>query len=126
MLIFDGDCSACARLSRWAAAHFRRPVTVVAWQSLPADTIPGGLTPAQLADAVGWVDEEGRGTLAEVAAAKAMVACGGLWALAGRVILAPPARWVAPAVYRLVARNRHRLPGGTAACALPGDDRPAP
>ena len=30
----------------------------------------------------------------------------------------PPLRWLAPYLYRLIARNRHRLPGGTPACAI--------
>lgn len=41
------------------------------------------------------------------------------WRAAGRLMALPAARNVATAVYRLVARYRHKLPGGTAACALP-------
>jgi len=28
-------------------------------------------------------------------------------------------RWIAAGVYRLIANNRQRMPGGTTACALP-------
>ncbi len=42
----------------------------------------------------------------------------GPWAVAGRILLAPPVSWVAPLGYRLVARYRHRLPGGTPACKV--------
>ena len=31
---------------------------------------------------------------------------------------------VAWPVYRWIARNRHRMPGGTATCSLPAADRP--
>ncbi|HUQ40613.1 MAG TPA: DCC1-like thiol-disulfide oxidoreductase family protein [Acidimicrobiales bacterium] len=119
MLIFDGDCSACQRLAGWGTARFRRPVQVMAFQAIADGETPGGLTTTALADAVGWVDEQGRGHLAEVAVAKALQACGGVLALLGWLILHPPLSWAAPGVYRLVARNRHRLPGGTAACELP-------
>jgi predicted DCC family thiol-disulfide oxidoreductase YuxK len=35
------------------------------------------------------------------------------------VLRTPPVRWLAAGVYRLIANNRQRMPGGTAACALP-------
>ena len=38
--------------------------------------------------------------------------------------LVPPASWVAAGVYRLIAINRSRLPGGTAACSMPAHLRP--
>ena len=43
----------------------------------------------------------------------------GLW---GRIIDLPVIRALAAAVYRVIAKNRHRMPGGLPACALP---RPA-
>ena len=44
-----------------------------------------------------------------------------LWRPAGRVLGLRPVTALAWPVYRWVARNRHRMPGGTAACALPPD-----
>ena len=41
------------------------------------------------------------------------------WRLVARVMEAPGARVVASKVYRWIADNRHRLPGGTPACAMP-------
>jgi predicted DCC family thiol-disulfide oxidoreductase YuxK len=38
---------------------------------------------------------------------------------AGALIATPPVSWVAALGYRLVAANRHRLPGGTPACRMP-------
>ncbi|WP_330185843.1 DUF393 domain-containing protein [Nocardia sp. NBC_01503] len=42
------------------------------------------------------------------------------WRAVGAIMLNPPISWLAAALYRLVAKNRHRLPGGTPACAFPG------
>ena len=42
-----------------------------------------------------------------------------LWRPAGAVLGLRPITALAWPVYRWVARNRHRMPGGTAACALP-------
>ena len=52
-----------------------------------------------------------------------LIAIGGLWRVAGHLLLVPPISWVAALVYALVARYRHKLPGGTVACRV--DDRPA-
>ena len=41
------------------------------------------------------------------------------WRFAGHLIATPPVSWVASLVYDWVAANRHRLPGGTPACAMP-------
>jgi predicted DCC family thiol-disulfide oxidoreductase YuxK len=41
------------------------------------------------------------------------------WKPFGWVLAFPPVRAAAWPLYRLIARNRHRMPGGTAACALP-------
>jgi predicted DCC family thiol-disulfide oxidoreductase YuxK len=39
------------------------------------------------------------------------------------VLAAPPVSALAWPIYRWIARNRHRLPGGTAACSLSQADR---
>jgi predicted DCC family thiol-disulfide oxidoreductase YuxK len=39
--------------------------------------------------------------------------------LVARTMRAPGIRVLSAAGYRLVAKNRHRLPGGTPACELP-------
>lgn len=41
------------------------------------------------------------------------------WWLLGALMRVPGVHWLSGVVYRWVATNRHRLPGGTAACALP-------
>lgn len=41
------------------------------------------------------------------------------WRFLGHLIATPPVSWVAAVVYDWVAANRHRLPGGTPACAMP-------
>jgi predicted DCC family thiol-disulfide oxidoreductase YuxK len=77
-----------------------------------------GLSAELAKSQVWWVDPSGKLSGADRAIGKALVACRGWRRLAGRVILAPPASWVAPALYRLVARYRYALPGGTPACRL--------
>lgn len=41
------------------------------------------------------------------------------WRFLGNLIATPPISWVMALGYKWVSANRHRLPGGTPACALP-------
>ena len=43
------------------------------------------------------------------------------WRVAGALLGAPVLRWGTELVYRLIAANRHRLPGATPACSMPRD-----
>jgi len=52
------------------------------------------------------------------AIARALIAAGGLWEILGRVLLFPPISWISALGYRIIARYRHFLPGGTPACKL--------
>jgi predicted DCC family thiol-disulfide oxidoreductase YuxK len=66
-----------------------------------------------------WIDRHGVVSGGAPAVARALRAAGIPWSVPGWLLSVPPARWVAPFVYRRVAANRYRLPGGTAACRLP-------
>jgi predicted DCC family thiol-disulfide oxidoreductase YuxK len=66
--------------------------------------------------AVQWVARDGRTDAGAAAVARLLIAAGRLWAVLGRFLLLPVIRFVAERVYRVVAANRHRLPGGTPAC----------
>jgi hypothetical protein len=56
-----------------------------------------------------WIGDGGARSYGHVAIANAMKASGGWRGICGRVLLVPPFRWGAAAVYPFVARNRHRL-----------------
>lgn len=116
MLVFDGDCAFCTASARWVERRLPTGAVVVPWQR--ADLPALGLTPEDVATSVWWIDGDGRHR-GEVAVARALVAAGRPWSVIGRLLLARAVRPLAGAGYRLVARNRHRLPGGTAACRLP-------
>ncbi len=118
LLIYDGECGFCTSCANWLAARWRGDARAVPWQALSDDELAGlSLTRDDLRAAVWWIDEDGRSSRAHVATARALIAGSGWTAIAGRVLLVPPFRWLAAAGYPLVARFRHRLPGGTPACA---------
>ncbi|MCZ2804230.1 DUF393 domain-containing protein [Modestobacter sp. VKM Ac-2983] len=119
-LVFDGDCAFCTRCADVARRLLPADVQVVPWQFVDLAEI--GVSAERAQTEVLWVGRDGAVTGGAPAVARALRAAGRPWWLLGAVLAAPPIRWVAPFGYRLVAANRHRLPGGTAACRLPPRD----
>ena len=119
LLVYDGDCSFCSSSARWIAARWQGPEHAVAWQQLGADQLVRlGLTLDDVRCAAWWVDRGGRTSRGHVAIARALRAAPGWPSVVGRVLLVPPFRWLAAGAYPLIARWRHRLPGGTPACRM--------
>jgi predicted DCC family thiol-disulfide oxidoreductase YuxK len=114
-LVFDGDCAFCTSSVR-LLEQIGPGAETVAWQR--ADLGALGLSEEAAATAVQWVEIDGIIRSGHEAVAAALRSAGGVWALAGRVLLAPGISPIAAAAYRLIANNRHRLPGGTPACAV--------
>ena len=117
MLIFDGDCGFCTTSADWIERRLPADAPVVPWQVLDdLDTL--GLTADQLNEQAWWVTADGELRGGHLAIGEALVAAGGPWGLVGRLTLIPPFVWLGSPVYRLIARHRHRLPGGTPACRI--------
>lgn len=115
-LIYDGECGFCTwsavRAHRWA----RVDAEVVAWQAAPL--AEWGLSPQECVDAVQWIGTRCERRSGARAVAAALQSGSQPWRLIGSVLDAPAMRGPAQIVYQWVARNRHRLPGATAACAV--------
>jgi predicted DCC family thiol-disulfide oxidoreductase YuxK len=119
LLIYDGECSFCSSSARWITAHWSGPQQTVAWQHLGADDLQRlGLTLDDVRHAAWWIDPSGSHSRGHLAIARALRAAPGWPSVVGRILLAPPFRWLAAGAYPLVARWRHRLPGGTSACRM--------
>ncbi|GAA2514507.1 hypothetical protein GCM10010393_54640 [Streptomyces gobitricini] len=117
MLVFDGDCGFCTACVAFVGRRLRPDCDIVPWQS--ADLAALGVTPERAGREVLWVTPVGRVYGGAQAVAKILLRAGRGWAPLGALLLVPPVRWAAHGVYRRVADNRHRLPGGTGACAVP-------
>jgi predicted DCC family thiol-disulfide oxidoreductase YuxK len=114
VLVFDGDCAFCTSCAR-LLGRIGPKAEIVAWQVADLDQL--GITAAQAAEAVQWIEADGTVRSGHEALAAALGTAGWVWRLAGRAILLPGVSPMVAAAYRLIARNRHRLPGGTPACA---------
>jgi predicted DCC family thiol-disulfide oxidoreductase YuxK len=116
-LVFDGDCGFCTRSAAVARRVLPADCAVVPWQG--ADLAAVGTTAARAQQEVLWVPRTGDVVGGARAVAALLHEAGSGWALVGRLLQLPVVRALADRVYRVVAANRMRLPGGTAACALP-------
>jgi predicted DCC family thiol-disulfide oxidoreductase YuxK len=118
ILAYDGDCGFCQasidRIRTWAAPS----IPAMPWQSLPDDITAPHLT--RLDSEVlllhnGSVRSGGAQALAAFTGSSASRP----FRIAAALINLPGLRRGVHHLYRWVARNRHRLPGATTACALP-------
>ncbi|MBG0817126.1 thiol-disulfide oxidoreductase DCC family protein [Planomonospora sp. ID82291] len=120
VLIYDGDCGFCTASVRFAERRIGLRAEVTSWQS--ADLPALGATRERAEREVLWA-EHGRVHGGAQAVARLLIAAGAPWSTLGLALRLPPLRWAAHGLYRLVAANRHRLPGGTPACSLPAGPR---
>ncbi len=115
VVVFDGDCGFCT----WSADRLRRSsrgrLATVPWQRADLNLL--GLTPAQCAAAVQFVSG-GRCWQGGAAITHALLACEFPLHSIGRLLSVPRAAPLVERAYRIVAANRHRLPGSTPACAV--------
>lgn len=120
ILLFDGDCAFCTKCAH-ALERLGPDAEIVPWQF--TDLAELGVTEQQATEAVQLVQADGTVRSGHEAIAVALITAGRPWRTAGRMLLLPGISWIAARAYRLVARNRYRLPGGTPACALPAGHR---
>lgn len=120
VLIYDGECGFCTSSARVARA-IGPAADIVAWQL--TDLAELRITKEQAADAVQWVQADGTVRSGHEAIAAMLGTARWPWRIAGRVMLLPGISWMAARAYQLVGSNRHRLPGGTPACASPERER---
>ncbi|KQV22828.1 MULTISPECIES: thiol-disulfide oxidoreductase DCC family protein [unclassified Kitasatospora] len=130
VLIFDGDCAFCSSCVQFAERYLRASLSSADWEAVPfqfadlaaLDARAGGaglISWERAEQEVLWLTPRGDVYGGAQAAARLLMRSGGAWAYLGALLTLAPVRPLAALGYRWVARNRHRLPGGTPACSLP-------
>jgi predicted DCC family thiol-disulfide oxidoreductase YuxK len=113
VLVFDGDCAFCTSCAG-LLERIGPAAEIVPWQTADLDAL--GITAAQAAEAVCWIETDGTVRTGHEAIAATLITAKRPWRIAGQALLLPGVSSLAAATYRLIARNRHRLPGATPAC----------
>ncbi|MFF7177984.1 DCC1-like thiol-disulfide oxidoreductase family protein [Streptomyces sp. NPDC008121] len=117
VLVYDGDCGFCTASAAAARRLLHPSCEFTAWQS--ADLALLGVPQERAEYEALWVTPVGAVYGGAQAVAKLLLRAGGGWAVLGAVLSLAPVRWIAHVVYRVIADNRGRLPGGKRACAAP-------
>ncbi|MFC4337881.1 thiol-disulfide oxidoreductase DCC family protein [Salininema proteolyticum] len=115
VFVFDGDCAFCTRCAEFVRRRVRTEAEVLPWQE--ADLGELGLSLEDVEGAVQWVDSDIRAAGPD-AIAVLLRRAQWYWKPIGALLSLSLVSRLAWPVYRLVARNRHRMPGGTPACAV--------
>lgn len=120
VFLYDGDCAFCSLCADFLERRVDTGADVKPWQR--ADLASLGVDQQDAEDAVQWV-EPGLVKAGPDAIAVLLRRAQWYWKPLGWVASLKPVSWALWPVYRLVSRNRHRMPGGTAACSLPQIER---
>ncbi|MDA1359967.1 DUF393 domain-containing protein [Glycomyces luteolus] len=118
--LYDGDCAFCTKAAQFMERRIRTTAEIIPWQWADLDGL--GVTRAEAEEAVMWIESNFRESGPD-AIAVALRRAQWYWKPFGWVLSLGFVSKLAWPVYRLIARNRHRLPGGTAACSLPQAER---
>ncbi|WP_097916912.1 thiol-disulfide oxidoreductase DCC family protein [Streptomyces sp. b84] len=118
VLAYDGDCGFCQATVRQIQLRANPRTAAVAWQTLPPELTEPHL---ERLDREVLLFHEGRVCAGGVAALAGLLESSPARAYrgAGQFLRLPLIRPAANLIYRWVARNRQRMPGGIAACAVP-------
>lgn len=116
VLIFDGDCGFCTSTANFIVARSSVAIAAHPWQFVDVGLY--NLTKEQTAAKVYFV-VNGKAFAGHEAFAQILIAQHNLLLRAiGHILMYPPFAWLARPSYFLLAKYRHRMPGGTPACKI--------
>lgn len=117
--IFDGDCGFCTRAVRWL--EMRTSFSSLPWQMADLDDLE--LTAQEVTHSVWLVERSHDRSIERTPGSEAFAvllrrSSSSIWQFIGRVMSWPGVHRLCLIGYDVIARHRHRLPGGTPACAM--------
>jgi predicted DCC family thiol-disulfide oxidoreductase YuxK len=120
VLIYDGDCKFCQLSLDFGIKNLRVFPQYVALQKI--DPKDFGLTAQQVRSQI-WLAQKmpanSKALGGHLAAGAILKLQPSRWLRAlGWLASNPPTSWVANLLYKVIAANRHRLPGGSKACKI--------
>lgn len=117
VLIFDGDCGFCTTTANYIVKNSKTPITAHAWQLI--DVTEYGILEPQAQRRVYMIDNSHAYGGHEAFAHILRLQKNPILSAIAFVMVVPPLCWLSRIGYALVAKFRHKLPGGTPACKVP-------
>lgn len=115
-LIYDGDCGFCTKSARWISAR-SKSLEIVRWQSI-RDLSVLGLSIQDVQTRAYFVRGNEVVAAGPIAIAESLRLCSRPWTYLGTFIKLPLVSSASQLVYRIIARNRHKMPGSTESCEI--------
>lgn len=115
-VIYDGDCAFCSSAARFGKAKIAPKLEFLAYQQ--TDLGKYGLTAAECEKSLQFVSANNEIIAGAKAVAQILISAGYPYRMIGRIMKLPILNKLAQLGYNLVAKNRHRLPGGTPTCKM--------
>lgn len=116
LALYDDDCGFCVKSLTWV----RRLPVRVEFRAVQAEPVERyGITMDQALESMACVLPGGRVVFGHLAWSEILKTAPAPLAWVGRLMQWPVLSPLCARVYAWVATNRYRLPGGSAACALP-------
>jgi predicted DCC family thiol-disulfide oxidoreductase YuxK len=126
LLLYDGNCGFCAESVQFVLRHERSADKTLRFASLQSPTgvsIRAQHPELDGIDSVIWYEPSTDQVLVRSRAAlRVLRYLGGIWAPLGALGTVVP-RFIRDAVYDLIARHRHQLVRGGAACLVPSPEQ---
>ena len=116
IVIYDGDCAFCSSAARFAQRRVAPELIYSPYQF--SELAKYGITTAQAQSSLKFVTDSGEVLSAHVAVSQIMQNGNKFWKLLGIITTLPIIRSLADLGYRLTAKYRHKLPGGTPTCKM--------
>ena len=115
-VIYDGDCAFCSSAARFGKAKIAPNLEFLAYQQI--DLTKFGLTVTECEKSLQYVADDSQIYSGARAVAQILISAGFPYLLIGRIMNLTLINKLALLGYNLIARHRHRLPGGTPTCKL--------
>lgn len=115
-VIYDGDCAFCSSAARFGKARIAPNLAFLAYQQ--TNLAEYGLTTTECEKSLQFVSDDNQIFNGAKAVAQILISAGFLYRILGRIMNLPLLNKLAQLIYVLVAKNRHRLPGGTPTCKI--------
>ena len=116
-LLYDGDCGFCTKSALFAKSRLAKDLDIITWQSVD-DLKKYDLSVNDVTKRAYFIDDENKA----IGGSKAIFSVGKLmknpWRLIAKFLSLPIFSWITETVYKLVAKNRHHMPGSTQSCRI--------